>query len=172
MNARDSALQQQMAQLYHDHQSWLSAFLQRRLGCSHSAADLVQDTYLRLLSKGKLPEPAHSRGYLTRIAKGLLIDLYRRRRIEQAYLDELAAQPEHTHPSPEHCSEILEALVTIDRLLHGLPVNVRRALLMRRLDGMSYRAIAEELGVSISSVEKYIARALQSCLQAAQELER
>lgn len=62
--------------------------------------------------------------------------------------------------------------MTIDRLLHGLPVNVRRALLMRRLDGMSYRDIAEQLDVSVSSVEKYVARALQACMLAALEMEQ
>jgi len=172
MTARDPTLQHHMDQLYREHHSWLSGFLQRRLGCSHSAADLVQDTYLRLLTNGKLPPAEHSRGYLTRIAKGLMIDLYRRRRIESAYLEELCRQPEAVHPSPEVRAQTVEALMTIDRLLQGLPVNVRRALLMRRLDGMSYREIAEELEVSVSSVEKYVARALQSCLQAALEMEQ
>ena len=40
---------------------------------------------------------------------------------------------------------------------------------MHRLDGMGYREIAEQLGVSVSSVEKYIARALQHCLMVALE---
>lgn len=94
MTTRSPAQQQQLEQLYRDHHSWLSGFLQRRLGCSHSAADLLQDTYLRLLTRGRLPEHAHSRGYLTRIAKGLVIDLYRRRRVEQAYLDDYKANAE------------------------------------------------------------------------------
>ena len=71
MTTRSPTQQQQLEQLYRDHHSWLSGFLQRRLGCSHNAADLLQDTYLRLLTRGRLPEHAHSRGYLTRIAKGL-----------------------------------------------------------------------------------------------------
>lgn len=169
MTTRSPAQQQQLEQLYRDHHSWLSGFLQRRLGCSHSAADLLQDTYLRLLTRGRLPEHAHSRGYLTRIAKGLVIDLYRRRRVEQAYLDELASQPEASHPSPEVQAQAVEALMLVDRLLRGLPNNVSRALLMHRLDGMGYREIAEQLGVSVSSVEKYIARALQHCLMVALE---
>ncbi|WP_022961971.1 sigma-70 family RNA polymerase sigma factor [Halopseudomonas pelagia] len=172
MTARDPSVQQQMDMLYREHHSWLSGFLQRRLGCSHSAADLVQDTYLRLLTSGKLPPLDNSRGYMTRIAKGLMIDLYRRRRIENAYLEELGHQPEAVHPSPETHAQTVEALITIDRLLHGLPINVRRALLMRRLDGLSYREIAEQLGVSVSSVEKYVACALQACLLAALEMEQ
>ena len=172
MTASNSSVQQQMDTLYREHHRWLSGFLQRRLGCSHSAADLVQDTYLRLLTSGKLPPLEHSRGYLTRIAKGLMIDLYRRRRIESAYLEELALQPETVHPSPEELTQTVEALMTIDRLLQGLPINVRRALLMRRLDGISYAEIAEQLGVSVSSVEKYVARALQACLLAALDIEQ
>ena len=42
--------------MYREHHGWLSLFIQRRLSCPQVSADLVQDTYLRLLVSGKLPE--------------------------------------------------------------------------------------------------------------------
>jgi DNA-directed RNA polymerase specialized sigma24 family protein len=47
-----------------------------------------------------------------------------------------------------------------------LPAKARQALLLCKLDGMSYRDIAAELQVSVSSVEKYIAAGLLACYQA------
>ncbi|SON52805.1 sigma-70 family RNA polymerase sigma factor [Vibrio tapetis] len=155
--------------MYQEHRSWLSLFIQRRLSCPETTADLVQDTYLRLLVRGKLPEQKDSRRYLTHIAKGLVIDLYRRRNIEAAYLELLEQEPDKTSGSPESQLIVVEALVEVDALLHRLPNKARQALLMRQLEGMSYKQIALELDVSISSVEKYVAKALQGCLLIALE---
>ena len=169
MMAINPANMEHVDSMYQDHRSWLSLYIQRRLSCPEVTADLVQDTYLRLLVRGKLPEKKDSRRYLTHIAKGLVIDLYRRRNIETAYLDLLEQEPEVVAPSPESQAIIVEALVEIDALLHRLPYKARQALLMRQLEGMSYKQIALELDVSVSSVEKYVAKALQSCLMAAFE---
>ncbi|MFP4138338.1 MAG: sigma-70 family RNA polymerase sigma factor [Halomonas sp.] len=149
--------------LYRDHHGWLRGWLYSRLGCSATAADLAQDTFLRLLKTGNLPSADESRRYLTRIAKGLMVDSYRRRKIEEAYLESLSQLPEALAPDPESHHAIIETLMEIDALLDGLPVKVRKALLLRQLDGLSYAAIAKELSVSVSSVEKYVARALAAC---------
>ncbi len=155
-----------IANLYSDHHRWLFAWLQRKLGCAHSAADLAQDTYERILVSGRLPQPGQSRAYLTQVAKGLMVDLYRRRHLEQSYLEALAALPEVTVPSPEERALVLETLVQIDAMLDGLPQKVRRAFLLSQLDGLGYAEIAREMGVSVSSVQKYMLRALQACYQA------
>lgn len=150
--------------LYTDHHQWLVGWLRRRLGCAHGAADLAQDTFLRIL--GRAPEPRslrEPRAYLTTIAQGLLVDLVRRQRLEAAYADALAQQPEPVSPSPEVRLMLLETLVQIDLLLDGLADRVRTAFLMSRLEGLDYREIASQLGVSISAVEKYMATAIRHC---------
>jgi DNA-directed RNA polymerase specialized sigma24 family protein len=48
-------------------------------------------------------------------------------------------------------------------MLHTLPTHVRQAFLMRKLDGMSYKEIATVMNVSVSSIEKYVAKALTAC---------
>ena len=92
-----------------------------------------------------------------------MIDLYRRRQIEAAYLDALARLPQPLAPS---APAAVQALVDIDAVLNGLPPKAREALLLRKLDGMSYRDIATRLRVSVSSVEKYVATALLACCPA------
>lgn len=161
----DSTLQTQvLGELYVAHHDWLSRFIQRRIGCPHTTADLIQDTYLRLLANGRLPEQQDARRFLTHVSKGLVIDLYRRQRIEEAYLTYLQNQPEHLASSPEDHLQMIQVLTEIDAMLHRLPDNVRQTLLLRQLEGLSYKAIAERLGVSVSSVEKYMVKALQACM--------
>jgi RNA polymerase sigma-70 factor (ECF subfamily) len=152
--------------LYSDHHSWLRGWLRKRLGNAFDAADLAHDTYLRIISTGRVPPPDESRRHLTQIANGLVIDLYRRRQIELAYLEVIAQLPEAHAPSEEERAMTMEALIELDALLHRLPAKARSALLLCKLDGMSYRDIAQRLQVSVSSVEKYIAHALLVCYEA------
>ena len=76
----------------------------------------------------------------------------------------LAARPEALAISPEEQQIILDTLLAIDAMLNTLPLKVRRAFLLSRLDGLSYREIAAELGVSERMVKKYMARAMLHCL--------
>ena len=108
-----------------------------------------------------LNEPRH---YLATIARGLVIDLYRRRSLEQAYLEALALRPEIHAPSPETRVLILDSLLAIDRLLDGLGVRTRAIFLAVQLDGLTYEKAAERVGVSVSTVRKHLARALMHCL--------
>lgn len=157
---------QRLEVLYVDHHGWLRGWLRRRLGNACDAADLAHDTYLRILRTGQVPEGEQSRQHLTQIANGLVIDLYRRRQIEAAYLQAIAQVPQPLAPSEEARALAVEALVEIDAILRHLPAKAREALLLCKLDGMGYRDIAARLGVSVSSVEKYIAAGLLACYQA------
>ncbi|MGB6104187.1 MAG: sigma-70 family RNA polymerase sigma factor [Pusillimonas sp.] len=154
---------QEIASFYSNHHGWLRGWLHRKLGNAFDAADLAHDTYVRILAAGNPPEPQYSRRYLAQVANGLVVDLYRRRRIEAAYLQTLSLVPEPEAPSEETRALVLEALIEIDTILEQLPDKARRALLLCKLDGLSYREIAAQLNVSVSSVEKYIARGLQAC---------
>jgi len=152
-----------VAALYADHHEWLRTWLRRHAGCTFRAADLAQDTFCRLLEWPDLVLTGHPRRYLATIARHLLIDDHRRVRTEQAFLDAWMLIADETAPSPERIAIAVEELIAIMRLLHGLPEKPRRAFLLNRLDGLGYRDIAVELGVSTSMVKQYIARALTHC---------
>lgn len=152
--------------LYRDHHGWLLGWLRRKLGCAHDAADLAHDAFLRLLRQ-PVDEPVREpRAYLTTIAHGLVVNHWRRRDIERAWLEALMQQPEAVHPSPEVRALAVEALLEIDALLAALPEKPRRAFLLAQLDGLTYREIGTELGVSERMVKKYMAQTMLHCLRA------
>jgi len=151
-------------QLYRSHHGWLQSWLYKRLGSRPDAADLAQDTFVRVLGHPAIvPELAEPRAFLATLARRVLSNFHRRRQIEQAYLEALAAQPEAVACSPEDRALVLEALVEIDRLLDGLPGPVRRAFLLSQLDGLKQAEVAARLGVSLPTAKRYIARAVQQC---------
>ncbi|UQY36759.1 sigma-70 family RNA polymerase sigma factor [Pseudomonas fulva] len=149
--------------LYGTHHRWLNGWLRRSLGCSQQAADLAQDTFVRLLMRGKPISDHAPRALLVRVARGLVIDHWRRDALERAYLDALAQLPEASYPSPEVRHEALECLERIAGLLDGLKPAIREAFLLYQLGGLTHRQIAEQLGISSRTVERHVASALLHC---------
>lgn len=161
--------------LYCDHHGWLQSWLHRRLGNACDAADLAHDTFLRLLTKPAsrgFDSFGEARAYLRTAASGLCVDLWRRREVEQAWLQTLAAQPEAFTPSPEYQSIVIETLLEVGSMLARLSEKAARAFVMAQVDGLPYREIATELGVSERMVKKYIAQAMLQCVLIEASLDR
>ncbi len=163
--------QQSLQLLYTHHHSWLQDWLRRKLGDAADAADVAQDTFMRILTAPEhiaekqagwqLQEP---RAYLTVVAKRVVANLYRRRALEQAYLDSLALMPELSTPSAEQRLLILETLQQIDSMLDGLPAKVRAAFLLAQLEGLTYAQIAQQLDTSERTIKRYMVQAMAQCI--------
>jgi RNA polymerase sigma-70 factor (ECF subfamily) len=166
MLVTNAVLEQKIELLYADHHGWLYRLLQRRLGNCGDAADLAQDAFIRLLVKPRTFDNFDgARAYLSTVARGLCVDLWRRREVEQAWLDALAAQPEPLCCSAEHSAMVLQALSAVDAMLRKLPVNVASAFIMGIVLQMTDKEIAAELGVSDRMVRKYMTQAMLQCMQ-------
>lgn len=118
---------------------------------------------MRLLKRDDLGNLREPRTLLATIARGLLIDYFRRSTLERAYLDELALQPEELQPGAEEQLQVLQALREVNRMLGELSANARAAFIYNRLDGLTHAEIATRLGVSVPRVRQYLAQALRQC---------
>lgn len=165
-------------QSLYSHHRWLLGWLRYKLGPvpgSAEAADLAQDTFVRILAAhnreqaAELPLKAlrEPRAYLVTVASRVLFNHYRRLSLEQAYLQALQQLPSALAPSPEERLLILETLNEIDAMLDALPDRARSAFLLSQLEGMSYPDIAQRLGVSIRTVKRYMALAFEECIMLA-----
>jgi RNA polymerase sigma-70 factor (ECF subfamily) len=97
------------------------------------------------------------------VARGLVIDHWRREELERAYLEALAQLPAQEAPSPEFRELVLELLESIARMLDGLKPKVRRAFLLAQCEGLTHKQIAERMEISVRSVERHVADALYHC---------
>jgi RNA polymerase sigma factor (sigma-70 family) len=152
-------------QLYNEHHLWLRNWLHGKLNCQGDAADLSQDTFVRVLTRPQhikqgLREP---RSYLLTIARGLTIDLFRRRTLETQYLQALTHLPPTEWPSEEHKALALEVLTQLDNMLEGLGQKVKQVFILAQLDGLAYVDIAQQLDISLRTVNNYMAKGMEHC---------
>ncbi|MEM0912857.1 MAG: sigma-70 family RNA polymerase sigma factor [Pseudomonadota bacterium] len=152
------------AEFYIEHHGWLQRWLAHRLNCHVDAEDLAHDTFIRVMrSRHQTKDIRKPRQFLITVAKGLSIDLYRRRTIERQYLEALKALPEPQWPSEEAQAITLEILTELDEMLSGLGSNVRETFLLSQCEGLSYEQIAKTLNISRRSVSNHMAKAMEHC---------
>ncbi|MCU9950585.1 sigma-70 family RNA polymerase sigma factor [Pseudomonas sp. PDM13] len=171
--ANSSSASNDLGTFYRQHHNWLCGWLTFRMGDTWQAADLAQDTFVKVLlavgqreqalQLGTLQEP---RAYLTTVAKRVLLNHYRRQSLERAWQQALALLPEAEAPSPEQQLLLVEVLHEVDALLDGLPARVREAFLLAQLEGLTYGEIAARMDVCERSIKRYIAQALAHCMLA------
>ena len=163
MHSAHPALTHTVDGLFRAHNAWLTGWLRRRLGCPHSAADLAQDTFIKVLGARDTQQIVEPRAFLTTIARRVLCNHYRRQDLERAYYQALSELPKSVAPSEEERAIILETLVELDQLLDGLPGPVKSAFLMSQVDGLSHGEIASALGISIATVKRHLNKAALRC---------
>jgi len=166
------------------HEKRLLSLCRRLLGDAEEARDAAQDVFLKLFRKAGAVEP---RGQLFtllyRIGVNHCLNRLRRRRVVRflgfadlagAAADENAAfEPaDEDAPDPAARLEARERWQETRRLIAALPPGQRAVLVLAKLEGLSYRRIAEVLGITESAVESRLFRAMQTLVRAQEKLGR
>jgi RNA polymerase sigma factor (sigma-70 family) len=156
-----SAAPDRAEELFTEHSRRIYAYCLKQLGSPEEAEDAVQATYLnacRSLLSGFEPDAAQV--WLFKVAQNVCLtkqrSAWRRRRVERP--EDIQAM-EELIPSPQ---EPGDELFGIDTALASLPEQQRRAILLREWQGLSYREVGAEMGITQSAVETLIFRARRS----------
>lgn len=148
-------------------------FLTRQVNSRDAAADLVQESFLRVLGVQRSGQAVlNLRALLYRTARNLVTDQHRRTLVrqhedEEALAEDVAA-PQHLQPE-----ELLASRQVIQRYLQAiedLPPRCREAFVLYIFDELSQRDIARRMGISTSMVEKHIVRGMLACKQVERSL--
>ncbi len=144
----------------------LRAYLQKRFPALSDHDDLVQEAYVRLLRARREGRITSAKVFLFTVTRNLAIDMFRRRRhasahepisdlVDQRALDEpvdFVAASEHQR----RLDALLEAVV-------ALPERCRMVMMLRHLDGLSYKEIADRLGISANTVRVHMVKGVKDC---------
>jgi RNA polymerase sigma factor (sigma-70 family) len=144
-------------------QSRLRNFIRRRVPDTDEVEDIVQDVFYELVEANRLLMPIeHVTGWLYRVARNRIIDLFRKKKPEK--LGELAVPNEEGElmpweellPSPDAGPDALYLrsllLEELDEAIDGLPEAQREVFVAHELEGRSFKELAAETGVSVNTL--------------------
>ena len=145
----------------------LVRFLALKLRDSEEAQDIAQDAFYQVMRVKNAEKMEYTRAYLFQTAANLALNRIRKQNRQERYNSDVAsaANPEQEGmiASPERAAVARQQLQKVEEALNRLPKKCRRAFLLHRTRHMTYQQIAVEMGVSVSTVEKYMIRALEQC---------
>ncbi|OQW30872.1 MAG: hypothetical protein A4E19_09000 [Nitrospira sp. SG-bin1] len=164
----------QIASLFHRYREELTRRLVGMVKSRETAADLVQDTYLRLLRLADTHVVEQPRALLHRIAANLAIDHLRKEKNGVQTIDgmDAAMAVPSQAPSPERELLAKQRLRLCLQAIGQLPPRSREAFVLCRVYGYSYQEIAARMNISESGVEKLLMRALDQSCEALDAIDR
>ena len=152
----------------------LRAYLHRRFPTLPDHDDLVQETYARMLREKEAGRLTYERAFLFTAARNAAIDLFRRRRTAPhesldegeggasfAVLEEKPGVVESLDHEQRR-EALLEAIV-------ALPERCRQVMMLRHLDGLSYKEIAARLEISPETVKVHMIKGVKDCTRFLQQ---
>jgi RNA polymerase sigma factor (sigma-70 family) len=166
-------------ELYMRYRRRIAAYVQGMVGDSTRAEDITQDVFISALRRMRETDrPIAFKPWIYEIAKNACIDAYRRsRRAEEISLDadEGLAPADQTRlagvgRSPESAVEGKQRLGDLCNAFGGLSETHHEILVLRELEGLSYRQIGERMGLSRPSVESTLFRARRRLTEEYDEL--
>jgi RNA polymerase sigma-70 factor (ECF subfamily) len=141
----------------------LTGYFRRRIPNPSEAEDLVQEVFSRIVARDSEQPVEHLGGYVFQVAASVLADRARRRGVRHAdgHVPFDVERHGETDFDPERVLSGKQALRAATAALLSLPERTRTVFILHRLEGRRYREIGQQLGISVSAVEKHMARAVQ-----------
>ena len=147
-----------LAALYDAHGVALYRYLVTLLSDAEDAEDALQEVFLGMLRRSGGDNVADVRAYLFRAARNQALMALRRRRKR----DKERAAAAISWVDPDACEHDRRgAAIDIDRAVRELPVEQREAILLKVSEGLTFREIAEVLGVPHATAASRYRRALE-----------
>jgi RNA polymerase sigma factor (sigma-70 family) len=158
-----SGQDRQISEIVAEQRSRLRNFIRRRVANEADVEDLLQEVFYELVEANRLLMPIeHVTGWLFRVARNRITDLFRKRKPENfsdaAIEDETGEllQIEEMLPSPEAGPEALYVrnalLDELELALDELPDEQREVFIAHELEGRSFKELSAETGVNINTL--------------------
>ncbi len=130
--------------------------------------DIVQETYVRVCQVEKQDEIQYPRSFMLKTARNLALDHVKRSetRLSNSLDDDLEAEFTNTYGCHDDTYNRVAAnqeFAMFCEVVRELPLQCRRAFVLKKVYGYSQKEIAENLKISESTVEKHIANGIRRC---------
>ncbi|MEO8448763.1 MAG: RNA polymerase sigma-70 factor [Gemmatimonadota bacterium] len=152
---------QALSQLLDRYWRQMVTFAADKVGSRDAAEDLVQEAFVRVWEhRAQLRPYTSPRGYLYRVLRNLITDDYRRRRLRDQWAAWQHQDGETLIPSPAMDLEADQLAAAASKAIAALPERRRDVFVLGHFHGLSYKEIAEALGITRRTVANHMSLAL------------
>ncbi|MBL9216032.1 MAG: sigma-70 family RNA polymerase sigma factor [Opitutaceae bacterium] len=144
----------------------MRAYLQKRFPVLSDHDDLVQEAYTRVIHAHRQGRLTSVKAFLFTVTRNLAIDMFRRRGRTSNHepISDVAALPALDEAAdPVASLELQRRREVLIEAVASLPERCREVMMLRHLDGMHYKEIAERLGISPHTVKVHIVKGVRDC---------
>lgn len=152
-----------LSSLYYLHVKQLKYFVLRTAKSASLAEDVVHDTFIKVWESRDKIDPAQSfKPYLYTIARRHLINLLKRAQHEFSIIEEIKKNVKGEDHATDLLMDYTESSAIFNEAIKRLPEQRREVFIRCRIQGLTYKQAAEELGISESTVNNQMVKALKS----------
>ena len=146
----------------------LRAYIRRLTRDPASAEDLLHDTFARIIAADSWREIDSPTAFAIRTARNVVYDSLRRQKVVAIdfVADVGALGLADDAADPETALVARDELKRLRAIVEALPTQQRRVFTLRKVYGLPPGEIAERLGLSVSTVEKHLVKAVRACAEA------
>ncbi len=152
-----------------ENEAALRRLLARYLPRRQDIDDISQETFLHAFAAENERPIRAPKAYLFRVAKNLALNALKKKAVTTTdYIEDFESSEvllDNRQPAVDDQVSDRQRLVILSEAMMALPPRCRRAFVMRKVDGLSYKDIATRLGLSESTVEKHVATGLMKCME-------
>lgn len=148
----------QFKALFDQYYTPIKNFIYYKCGDVDLAEDLTQDAFMKLWEKRAEVKAETVKSYLYTIANNMFLNKVRHEKVVMSFVEKQTDQK--NAESPEYTLEEKEFKAELEKTISEMPEKQRDVFLMNRIDELTYKEIAERLGLSVKAVEKRMHGAL------------
>lgn len=149
-------------EIYHRYKGLLYVHAYKKLGSREEARDIIQELFTVLWNKREdLDIQTNLSGYLYTAVRNRIIKQISRKQLESKYFNQIQLQPIRPDAITDHLVRENLLVQLIEKEINSLPSRMREVFLLSRKGKLSHRQIAEQLGLSESTVKKQVNNALK-----------
>ena len=148
--------------IYDTHFDDLRRYLIYRSGNQDLSGDIAQNVFMKVWTKKIEIASGNIKSLLFKMATEEFISHIRRKKVEKEYTESIDLR---LIREPDNNDDLLEKKVLFQKALNQLPEKQKTALLMNKIQGLTYKEIAEVLNLSQKAIEKRIGLALKALKQ-------
>lgn len=145
------------SQLFRLYYPKIFSFINQLLKDRLLAEEITQDVFLRLwINREKINPDLSFDSYLFTIAKNIVFNFFKKKEIEQRYIDHTLQSFDTDYIEVEEDFYYKDLLAIIEQAVSEMPPQQQKVFRLSREEGLLYAEIAEKLGISKRTVEKHI----------------